>query len=138
MKRLLLSLLITTLSIGFVNAQQYNNLALQNAAGATKTSFLNADTAYAYAPIKSLRTASFAATVTVTQATGTTGGSITWQGSVNGTKWATLQTATTISGTTTTSGYSVSGGVPYNRYRALVITSGTQTSTLEGTYIYKQ
>lgn len=138
MKKLFFFLAIV-LSFSFVaSAQQSSTMTITSTQGVTKTSFTNADTAYVYASQRSLRATSFAGTVTVTQLTGTAGGSITWQATVDGVHWAnTQQTATTISGTTT-SGFAVSGGVPYNRYRALVILSGTETSTPQGHYYYKQ
>jgi hypothetical protein len=137
MKKIILLLIVTLSLVGFSNAQSYHVMTSVGTDGVTQTTFSNADTAYAYAPVRSLKAASFAATVAITQNTGTTGGSITWQGSVNGLDWFTLQTATTISGSTV-SGYSVTGVVPYNRYRALIITSGTQTSTLtRASYYYK-
>jgi hypothetical protein len=61
-----------------------------------------------------------------TRATGTLAGSVTLQGSLDGTNWATVDTAVTL----TNAAYMlvtfpVTAKLPYSRYRFTVITSGT-------------
>lgn len=71
--------------------------------------------------------------LTVTKISGTVGGTATLQGSHNGTDWASIASAYTITDATQTKSFEVTKSY-YTYYRINIVTTGTMSASYKGTY----
>lgn len=130
------SVLILVLCISFAsNAQTARALAWSGYGNALDT-VTNTGTKYAGVTISN-PAFGFNFVLKVTKISGTVGGTISWQGSNNGTDYATIST-TTPSDTTANYQYNVVGRPPYKYYRASWTGTGTMSASVSGTYVVLQ
>lgn len=74
--------------------------------------------------------------LTVTKISGTVGGTATLQGSHDGTQWAGIATAYTITDATQTKSFDFDRS-KYSYYRIQVVGTGTMSASVKGTYLGK-
>lgn len=74
--------------------------------------------------------------LTVTKISGTVGGTATLQGSHNGTDWAGIVTAYTVTDGTQTKSFDFDRS-KYSYYRINVVGTGTMAASIKGTYLAK-
>lgn len=74
----------------------------------------------------------------VTKISGTVGGTVILQGTVDGTLWVTVSDTLTLTNTATQSKVWVLSATSYNSYRAAFTTTGTQVSYLKLSYLRRQ
>ena len=74
--------------------------------------------------------------LTVTKISGTVGGTATLQGSHNGTDWAGIATAYTVTDATQTKSFDFDRS-KYTYYRINVVGTGTMAASIKGTYLAK-
>jgi hypothetical protein len=71
------------------------------------------------------------AQVVITEIAGTTAGTATFQGSLNGTNWETIGTAFTLTDVATQAKFFSVAGNPYHYYRVSTVGSGTMTAKVQ-------
>lgn len=74
--------------------------------------------------------------LTITKISGTVGGTATLQGSHNGTDWAGIATAYTVTDATQTKSFDFDRS-KYSYYRINVVGTGTMAASIKGTYLAK-
>lgn len=74
--------------------------------------------------------------LTITKISGTVGGTATLQGSHNGTDWAGIATAYTVTDGTQTKSFDFDRS-KYSYYRIQVVGTGTMSASMKGTYLGK-
>lgn len=131
MKKIFL-ILIMAAAFTQVRAQSITSLTWSGY-GNTLDTVTNTGTRYAGVTITK-PAASLAIVLKVTKISGTVGGTISWQGSNNGTDYATIST-TSPSDATANYLYSVTGQPPYKYYRASWTGTGTMSASIAGTYV---
>ena len=129
MKKLIAIILICA-GLGVqANAQSATTLTFSN--GLALDTVDNTETHYASATVQS-PAAGVALVVKVLKISGTVGGVISWQGSNDGTVYATIETDTASDASANYS-YAVSGGAPYKYYRVSWTGTGTMSASISGT-----
>lgn len=92
----------------------------------------NTGTKYASVLVGSTATKAFSIVVKVTKISGTVGGTISWQGSNDGTNYFTI-TTTTPSDASANYGYAIYTPHAYKYYRVSWTGSGTMSASISGT-----
>ena len=101
--------------------------------GNTLDTVTNAGTKYAGVTIGATPPKAFNFLIKVTKISGTVGGTISWQGSNNGTDYVTISTSSP-SDASANYQYSVSGWTPFKYYRVSWTGTGTMSASVQGTY----
>lgn len=134
MKKIISILLICLVCAGTVSAQSATALTWSN--GLALDTVDNTETHYAgfqaYSPVTGV-----SLVVKVLKISGTVGGTISWQGSNDGTVYATITTSTASDGSANYS-YAVSDGAPYKYYRVSWTGTGTMSASVSGTYFRRR
>lgn len=139
MKKLLFALSLILLAT-VADAQTNTRLTLLQATGAASDTVTNAGTAYVGRAFSGSATA-IGVQVAITKVSGTVAGTITFQGSIDGTNYHTIGSTQSLTDTAGTKYYIFvldGGSAPYTHYRASVAGGTTCVYYLAGTLIGKK
>lgn len=140
MKKILLFAMLIALSAFTANAQTNQRLTLLQATGAASDTVTNAGTAYVGRAFTGSATA-IGVQVAIQKVSGTVAGTLTFQGSVDGTNYHTIGSTQSLTDTSGTKYYLFvldGGSAPYTHYRASVAGGTTCVYYISGTLIGKK